>query len=95
MSLLQALVLHATNALGVQTAGESNGLVAFVVLAIGTALTLLALGVTQAATARALVEIDEGRPIGALRAYRLAADSVAPLLGALLVATVIVSLLAR
>ncbi len=94
VSLLQALVLHATNVLGVQTAGESNGLVAFVVLAIGTALTLLALGVTQAATARALVEIDEGRPIGALRAYRLAADSVAPLLGALLVATVIVSLLA-
>jgi hypothetical protein len=94
VSLLQALVLHATNVLGVQTAGESNGLVAFVVLAIGTALTLLALGVTQAATARALVEIDEGRPIGALRAYRLAADSVAPLRGALLVATVIVSLLA-
>ena len=94
VSLLQALVLHATNVLGVQTAGESNGLVAVVVLAIGTSLTLLALGVTQAATARALVEIDEGRPIGALRAYRLAADSVAPLLGALLVATVIVSLLA-
>ena len=94
VSLLQALVLHATNVLGVQTAGESNGLAAVVVLAIGTSLTLLALGVTQAATARALVEIDEGRPIGALRAYRLAADSVAPLLGALLVATVIVSLLA-
>ena len=94
VSLLQALVLHATNVLGVQTAGESNGLVAVVVLAIGTSLTLLALGVTQAATARVLVEIDEGRPIGALRAYRLAADSVAPLLGALLVATVIVSLLA-
>jgi hypothetical protein len=94
VSLLQALVLHATNVLGVQTAGDSNGLLAVVVLAIGTSLTLLALGVTQAATARALVEIDEGRPIGALRAYRLAADSVAPLLGSLVVATVIVSLLA-
>jgi hypothetical protein len=43
VSLLQALVLHATNVLGVQTAGESNGLLAVVVLAIGTALTLLAL----------------------------------------------------
>ena len=59
--------------LGVQTGGESNGLVAFVVLAIGTALTLLALGVVQAATARALIEIDEGRQIGPIRAYRLAA----------------------
>ena len=94
VSLLQGVVLHATNVLGVQTGGDSNGLVAVVVLAIGTALTLLALGVTQAATARALIEIDEGRRIGPIRAYRLAADSVVPLLGALLVATVIVSLLA-
>jgi hypothetical protein len=94
VSLLQGLVLHATNVLGVQTGGESNGLVAVVVLAIGTSLTLLAFGVTQAATARALVEIDGRRPIGPIRAYRLAADSIVPLLGALLVATVIVSLLA-
>ncbi|HEY7693980.1 MAG TPA: hypothetical protein VH816_16710 [Gaiellaceae bacterium] len=95
VSLLQSLVLHATSVLGVQTGGgESNGVVAFVVLAVGTTLTLLALGVAQAATARALVEIDEGRPIGPLRAYRLAADAVVPLSGALLVATVAVSLLA-
>jgi hypothetical protein len=94
VSLLQSVVLHATNVFGVQTGGESNGVVAFVVLAIGTTLTLLALGVAQAATARALVEIDQGRSIRPLRAYRLAADSVVPLLGALLVATVVVSLLA-
>jgi hypothetical protein len=94
VSLLQGLVLHATNVFGVQTGGESNGVVAFVVLAIGTTLTLLALGLAQAATARALVEIDERRPVGPLQAYRLAADSVVPLLGALLVATVVVSLLA-
>jgi hypothetical protein len=94
VTLLQALVLHATNILGVQTGGESNGLVALVVLAIGTALTLLALGVVQAATARALVEIDQGRPVGPFQAYRLAFDSVVPLFGALLVASVVVSLLA-
>jgi hypothetical protein len=94
VSLLQGLVLHATNVFGVQTGGESNGVVAFLVLAIGTTLTLLALGLAQAATARALVEIDERRPVGPLQAYRLAADSVVPLLGALLVATVVVSLLA-
>jgi hypothetical protein len=57
-------------------------------------LTLLGLGLVQAATARALVEIEQGRSIGPLRAYRLAFDSVAPLFGALLIAVVIVSLLA-
>jgi hypothetical protein len=91
---LQALVLHATSIFGVQTGGESNGLLALLVLAIGTALTLLGLGLVQAACARALVEIDRGRPIRPLGAYRLACDSVAPLFGALLVASLAVSLLA-
>jgi hypothetical protein len=94
VSLLQALLLHATSVLGVQTGGESSGAVVFFVLAIGTALTLLGLGLVQAATARALVEIDGGASIGPVGAYRLAADSVAPLLGALVVAAVVVSLLA-
>ncbi len=87
-------MLGATNVLGVQTGGENSGLIAFFVLAIGTALTLLGLGLVQAATARALVEIDEGRPMGPLQAYRLAFDSVAPRFGALLIAAVVVSLLA-
>jgi hypothetical protein len=78
----------------VQTGGESSGVLAFVVVAIGTALTLLGLGIVQAATARALVEIDQGRPVGPVQAYRLALDSVRPLFGALLVATLAISLLA-
>jgi hypothetical protein len=94
VALLQALVLHATSVLGVQTGGESSGLLALVALAVGTALTLLGLGLVQAACARALVEIDNGRPVGPLGAYRLAYDSIAPLFGALLVASVVVSLLA-
>jgi hypothetical protein len=94
ISLLQALVLHATSILGVQTGGENNGLLALLVLAIGTALALLALGLVQAASAQALVRIDEGRPVGPVAAYRLAADSAAPLLGALVVASVVISLLA-
>ena len=92
-ALLQALVVHGTDILGVETGSRAGGLLGFVVLAIGTALTLLALGVVQAATARALVELDQGRPVGPLRAYLLAADAIRPLLGALLVATVAVSLL--
>ncbi len=94
VALLQALVLHATSVLGVQTGGETNGVLALVVLTIGTALTLLGLGLVQAAAARALVELDAGRAVGPLRAYRLALDSVAPLFGALLLATLVVSLAA-
>ena len=94
VTLLQALVLHATSILGVQAGGEESGLLALFVLAIGTALTLLGLGLVQAACARALIRIDEGRPVGPLAAYRLAVDSAAPLFGALLVASIVVSLLA-
>jgi hypothetical protein len=94
VSLLQALVLHGTSVLGIQTGGEGSGVVAFLVLGLGTTLTLLGLGIVQAATARALVEIDAERPVGVVDAYRLAADAVAPLLGALVVAVLAVSLLA-
>ncbi len=94
ITALQALILGATSVLGLQTGGENDGLAAFFVLAVGTALTLLGLGFVQAASARALVEIDAGRPIGPLSAYRLALDSVAPLFGALVVAALAVSLLA-
>jgi hypothetical protein len=94
VALLQALVLHATSIFGLQAGGESGGPVAFFVLAIGTALTLLGLGLVQAATARAVVEIDRGERVGPLGAYRLACDSVVSLFGALLIAVLVVSLLA-
>jgi hypothetical protein len=57
-------------------------------------LTLRGLGGVQAACARALVEIDQGRPVGAVSAYRSAYDAVVPLFGALLIAALAVSLLA-
>jgi hypothetical protein len=94
VTLLQVLVLHATSILGVQTGGESSGFLSYVVLAIGTALALLALGLVQAATARALVEIDGERAVGPLGAYRLAFDNLRQLFAALLVAALAVSLLA-
>jgi hypothetical protein len=92
--LLQSLLLHGTGIVGIETGSESNNIVAFFVLAIGTALTLLGLGLVQAATARALVELDQGRAIGPLRAYWLARDSIRPLLGALIIASLVESLLA-
>jgi hypothetical protein len=94
VSLLQSLVLGGTGFLGIETGAEGHGLLAFFVLAIGTALTLIGLGLVQAATARALVEVDQGRAIGPLRAYVLASDGIWPLLGALLIASAAVSLLA-
>jgi O-antigen/teichoic acid export membrane protein len=50
--LLQSLLLHGTGFLGVEAGTENDNAVAFFVLAIGTALTLLGLGLVQAATAQ-------------------------------------------
>jgi hypothetical protein len=92
-TLLQAVALHATSIFGIQTGGES-GLAAFLALTVGTALTLLGLGLVQAATARALIVLDAGGDVSVRDAYRLAFDSVVPLFGALLLAVLAVSLLA-
>jgi hypothetical protein len=92
--LLQALLIRGTSVAGFESGAEGNSVLAFFAIAIGTALTLLGLGLVQAATARALVELDAGRPVGPLRAYWLARDSIRPLLGALFLAAIVVSLLA-
>jgi hypothetical protein len=92
--LLQSLLLRGTGIVGIETGAEGNNVLAFFVLAIGTALTLLGLGLVQAATARALVELDGGREIGPLRAYWLARDSIRPLLVALVLAALAEALLA-
>jgi hypothetical protein len=94
ITLLQVLVLHASNVLGVQTGDASGGLMGLIALAVGTALTLLGLGLVQAATAQALVELDQGRSVGPVRAYRLASGAIRPLVGALAIATLVVSFLA-
>jgi hypothetical protein len=62
--------------------GDVAGAGAFLALVLGTTLTLFGLTFLQAATALALVELDAGRPFGALAAYRLAARSLRPLLRA-------------
>jgi hypothetical protein len=79
--------------LGVEIGRSSNGLVAFLSLALGTTFTLLGLGLVQAATARALVELDAGRAVGPVQAYRLSITNAPRLFAALLVAVVVVSLL--
>jgi hypothetical protein len=81
ITLLQWLLLAGIGAVG-NTTGEAAGLFAFAALVVGATLTLVALAVVQAATACALVEIDAGREVGAMRAYRLALRRWRPLLGA-------------
>ena len=94
ITLLQALVLHATNVLAVQAGAGSSGFVGFVALALGTTFTLLGLGLVQAATAGALIELDAGRAVGPLGAYRVALARAGRLFKGLLIAVVAVSLLA-
>ncbi len=60
-----------------------------VVVGIGTTLTLLGLALVQAATTCALAEIDAGRSIGPIRAYRIALTRTRPLLGALAIAVAV------
>ena len=91
VTLLQAGLIHASSIFGVETEGERGGFLVWAVLTIGSALTLVGLGFVMAATARALAELDAGRTISPLRAYRLAVDSIRPLLGALVIASVVVS----
>jgi hypothetical protein len=88
ISILQSLVIGGFGVVGIESTGESAGALALLVLAVGTTLTLLGFALVQAATVRALVEIDRGQPIGPIHAYRLALTKVGPLLRGLGVAAV-------
>jgi hypothetical protein len=91
VTLLQAGLIHASRVFGVETQGESRGFLVWVVLTVGTALTLVGLGFVMAATARALAELDAGRTVSPLRAYGMAIDSIRPLLGALVLVSLVIS----
>ena len=93
ITLLQAGVLGASSIAGIEDEGQAAGAFALIVVAIGTALTVLGITLVQAATAHALREIDEGRQIGPLGAYRMAAVHTTGLLGAIVIAVVAVTLL--
>jgi hypothetical protein len=89
ISAIQALVLGGFGLVGVDTTGEAAGALLVLVVGLGTTLTLLGLSLAQAATACALVAVDEGRPTGALHAYRVALKKTQPLVGALVIAVAV------
>ena len=81
-TFVQWLLFLLVDLLGVVT-GQGAGTFAILALAIGTAMTLIGLGLVQAATACALVELDEDRSIGPVQAYRIALRRIRPLLRAI------------
>ncbi|HEX6664706.1 MAG TPA: hypothetical protein VF025_13630 [Gaiellaceae bacterium] len=90
---VQWLLFSASRLAGLALEGEGGGFRIALGVWIGTVLTLIGLALVQAASARAVAEIDAGRAIGVTRAYRLALGTFRPLLGALVIAVAIVSVL--
>ncbi len=88
ITVLQWILLQCTDLLGSVT-GDLAGIWAYLALVTGLVLTLLAFGLVQAATACALLELDAGRRIGPVAAYRLALERVRPLLGAVAIASMV------
>jgi hypothetical protein len=93
ISFVQAVLLGGFGLAGVEATGEEAGALVLFAFTVGTIFALLGLALVQAATACALVELDAGRTIGALRAYRLALRNVRPLLGGLALAVTVVGAL--
>jgi hypothetical protein len=81
-TFLQWILLGGLDLAG-SVGGEAASLFAFLAVVVGAGLTLLGLGLVQAATACALVEVDAGRTVGPVDAYRLALRRIGPLLGAI------------
>ena len=92
VSLLQSVILRAP-LIGVDTHGEGGGLRVGIAFWLGTVLVLAGFALVQAATSRAIVEIDAGRSVSPVPAFRMALDSLRPLVGALAIAVAVVSLL--
>lgn len=81
--LLQVGVVELAGVLGVDTTGESSSVIAYLVFLIGVSLALIGLSLVIAAVTCALVEIDAGRPIRAMSAYRIALRQLRPLIRAI------------
>jgi hypothetical protein len=86
IALATSLMLGGFGLLGIDTTGEAAGALALLLVAVGTTLTLLGVALVQAATACALLEIDSGRAVGPIQAYRLGLRRLRPLVGGLALA---------
>jgi hypothetical protein len=82
ITAVQWLLVSGIDAISSVT-GSLAGSLAYIGLVVGTTLKLLGLGLVPAATACALVELDAGREVGPVDAYRLALRRIRPLLRAI------------
>ena len=88
ITLVQWILLGGLDVLG-SVSGELAGIWAFLSVVLGTMLALLGLGLVQAATACALTQIDAGREVGPVHAFRLALRNVGPLVRGLTLAVAV------
>jgi hypothetical protein len=72
----------------VTTAGPSNAVVGTLALAFGVLIILFGLAIVETATTRAMVELDEGRKVTAMSAYKLALPRLTTVLAALVIAVI-------
>lgn len=95
-SLITAVQYETFNAHGlnglVTSVGRTNAVVDFLVILLGVVLVVFGLAVVQSATAIAMVELDEGRHVTALGAYRKALPSLGSLLGAVVLMAIALAL---
>ena len=89
ISLVQAALLGGFGLFGLDVTGAAAGATLLLVVGTGTLLALTGFAFVDSATTRALVELDAGREIRAVHAYRLALRRARPLLGGLAVAVAI------
>jgi hypothetical protein len=93
VAALHSVAFRAGAIAGIDPSGESGGVRASLGVGLGALLTFLGIALVHAAVARAVTEIDAGREIGVVQAFRLAVDRPRPLFGAVAVAAVIVGAL--
>jgi hypothetical protein len=93
VAALHAGAIRVGALVGVDASGESGGSFVSIWVVLGTILTFFGVAIVHAATVRAVTEIDAGREIGVIRAFRLAVDRPRPLFGAVAIAVVVGSLL--
>jgi hypothetical protein len=77
----------------VDTAGASNAVVGGLAILLGTLVIVFGLAIIQAAGSLVIASLGEERELGALDAYRLVLRRWRPLLGAFLVAVVVIGVL--
>ena len=79
ITLLQRAIFSASSLLGLSDDGTGGGDRAWLALCIGTLLTLFGFSLVQAATGRAMAELDAHRSTSVVHAYRLALANARPL----------------